>query len=139
MDLGHHRDGRDIPRRCSLFFPGDVFLCMTALAYGFINLHSGVVWRQVGDIHRPATAWLGTGEMLMLQRLQKSLVSLTFLLRFHALYSLFHKSIESFFNTHLRRDGVADLDCAHAPRTSVSLRERQPCLGPLRTSSEHSP
>src|SRR5262245_52566426 len=83
MDLGHHRDGRDIPRRCSLFIPGNGLLCMAALAYGFISLHSGVVWRQVGDIHRPATACLGTGEMLMLQRLQKSFVHLTFLLRFH--------------------------------------------------------
>jgi hypothetical protein len=44
---------------------------------------------QVGDFHRPATCSIGAGQMLMLQRLQKSMVRLPVLLFFHPLFPSF--------------------------------------------------
>src|SRR5437016_11880378 len=79
MHLGHHGDRGDVPRWGRLFFAGNLFLRMTPFALGFVGLDTGEIGGVVGDVHRPATSWLGTGQMLVLEGVQKPTMCCTFL------------------------------------------------------------
>ena len=64
--LGHHRDRSDVPRWSRLFLPGNLFLRMTPLAFGFVGLDPGEMGSEIGDVHRSATAWLRAGQVFVL-------------------------------------------------------------------------
>src|SRR5512147_586576 len=83
MHLGHHGDGSVIPRRLVLFRSRNVFLHATTFALGFIGFYAGIVRGEIDDIHWSAATGFGTGQMLMLERLHKSMMGLPFLLCFH--------------------------------------------------------
>jgi hypothetical protein len=89
MDFGHHGNCCRIPGWRCLFFSGDLLFLMTPFANGFVRLDARVMRCQVGDFHRAATCSIGAGQMLMLQRLQKSMVRLPVLLFFHPLFPSF--------------------------------------------------
>jgi hypothetical protein len=79
VHLSHHRDRRVIPWWLGLFLTRDRFFCVTPFAFGFVGLDTGEMWREIGDVHRPAAAGLGTGQMFVLEGLDKSTVRLAFL------------------------------------------------------------
>ena len=66
MYFGHHRDRGDVPRWGCLFLPGNLLFRMTSLAFGFVVLDTGEMWREIDDVHQPAASRLGTGEMFVL-------------------------------------------------------------------------
>ena len=66
MYFGHHRDRGAVPRWGWLFFTGNLFLCMTLFAFGFIRLDTSEMGAVVGHVHCSTAARLGTGEMLVL-------------------------------------------------------------------------
>jgi hypothetical protein len=47
---------------------------MTLFAFGFVRLDAGIVWGVIGDIHRSAASGLGTGQVFMLEGLDKPTV-----------------------------------------------------------------
>jgi hypothetical protein len=53
---------------------------MTPFAFGFVGFDPGEMRGMVGDAHRPAAAWIGAGQMLVLQGLNKSPVHFALLL-----------------------------------------------------------
>jgi hypothetical protein len=53
---------------------------VTAFAFGFIGLDTGEMRSEIGDVHRSAAAGLGTGQRFVLEGLDKSTMSLAFLL-----------------------------------------------------------
>ena len=54
---------------------------MAALTLRFVGLDAGIVRGVIGDIHRPAAPRLGTGEMFVLEGLDKPTTGFSFLIR----------------------------------------------------------
>jgi hypothetical protein len=54
---------------------------MTPFAFGFVDLDTAEVGREIDDVHLPAATRVGTGERFMLERLNESPMSLSFVLR----------------------------------------------------------
>jgi hypothetical protein len=53
---------------------------VTAFAFGFVGLDAGEMGSEISDVHRSTAARLGTGQMFVLESLDKSTMSLAFLL-----------------------------------------------------------
>jgi hypothetical protein len=89
VNLRHHRNGGEVPRGRRLLFAGHAFLCMTPFAFGFVDLDTAEVGREIDDVHLPAATRVGTGERFMLERLNESPMSFHLLLVFHLCSSSF--------------------------------------------------
>ena len=57
---------------------------MALFAFGFVALDTGEMGGVVGDVHRSAASRLRTGEMFVLEGLDKPTMSLVLLFRFHS-------------------------------------------------------
>jgi len=79
MHFGHHGDRGAVPRWGRLFFAGNLLLRMTLFAFSFVGLDTGEMGGVVGDVHRSAAAGLGTGEMFVLEGLDKPTLCCPFL------------------------------------------------------------
>jgi hypothetical protein len=66
-----------------LFLAGNLFDQMASLTRRFVGLDSGVMRSEIDDIHRSAATRLGASQMLMLERLDKSMMGFAFLIGFH--------------------------------------------------------
>jgi hypothetical protein len=81
--FSHHRNRGDVPCRLVFFLAGDLFDEVTAFTRRFIGFDTGVVGREVDDIHRSAATGFGASQMLMLERLDKSMTGFAFVFGFH--------------------------------------------------------
>ena len=62
---------------------GDLLNGVTAFTGGFIGFDAGVMRSEIDDIHRSATTRFRASQMLVLERLDKSVMSFAFLIGFH--------------------------------------------------------
>ena len=79
MDFSHHGDRGAVPWRGRLFFAGNLLLRMTLFALRFVSLDTGEMGGVVGNVHRSTASRLKTGEMFVLDGLDKPTVCCPFL------------------------------------------------------------